>query len=230
MASPVQRLKPLLLLTRPLADAQRTLADFEALGYEVLCSPVVEIYPLMVQISPHDILCISSKNALHTLKEIPKTTPIFCVGSQTLQSLQERGFNTITQAPTAKDLLSLLPTEGRILYLSGDVFTLNFAEALENCERLQCYTTKPLEDLTLQARQAFETMAFIHAPVYSERSGELLHKLLCKNKVSLEGIKTIALSQKVAATLRDLGFTTILTARTSTHRGILEILQETTHD
>ncbi len=209
------------LLTRPQRDSERIAPDFKELGYEVIISPVLGIKHFDIIVPPYDLICLSSKNALPVLQNIPKNTPLFCVGSYTKQLIQDMGFSTITMAPTAKDLYALLKAQpGKILYLSGAITTLDFSEHLKNCTKVICYEATPLKSFSVDVFKKSIT----HIPLYSARSAELLHKLLRKNKINLRGITILALSIEIANIVKDFDFKEILTSANPTHQSLLTLL------
>ena len=209
------------LLTRPQKDSERIAPDFKTLGYEIIISPILDIKNFDVTLPPHDIICLSSKNAIPALQNVPKNTPLFCVGSHTKRLTQNLGFSTITTAPTAKDLCALLKAQpGKILYLAGALTTLDFSERLKNCTKVICYEAVPLNTLTVDVLKNPIT----HIPLYSMRSAELLHKLLRKNKINLGGITILALSIEIAQSVKDFDFKEILIAANPTHQSLLTLL------
>ena len=225
-----------ILLTRPLKDSKRIAPDFEELGYETALSPVLEInyfdFDFDLPLPPHDIICLSSQNALPALKEVAKDTPLFCVGVYTKKCLQDLGFHHLTSAPTAKELHTLLTQQrGKILYLAGTVTRFDFSDHLPNCQKLICYEATPLTHLNKEIH--FKQIT--HIPFYSLRSAELLNKLLIENKINLGSMTALALSKDIAEALKattqnTYNFKEILTAETPTHQGIIALLKQGRHN
>ena len=203
MAPQTQPLNKRILLSRPLEDSKRIAPDFERLGYAVVISPVLHIKQLDVTLPEHDIICLSSKNALPALKNISKKTPIFCVGHYTQQCLRVLGFQNITHATTAQKLLPQLAQQsGKVLYLAGEVATLDFSAHLPQCQKLICYEAIAVDTL----KKEISHTSITHIPFYSLRSAQLLHKLLIKNKLDLKGITALALSTDIANAIKDFDF------------------------
>ena len=114
----------MILLTRPEPDSQRIASDFQSRGHKTLISPLLKIQPNDVTLPPFDAICLSSKNAIFSLKSVSKKTPLYCVGNDTEKTLNDLGFKNLTTAPTALDLLEILRQQeplGNLLYLSGKI-------------------------------------------------------------------------------------------------------------
>ncbi len=217
----------MILLTRPEPDSKRVAPDFQNLGYQVMISPVLKIIPHPIVLPKHDALCFSSKNALPALKNVSKNTPIYCVGSHTLESLKDRGFCNVTTAPTARQLLEKLRIENpfkNLLYLAGNVSSLDFSEHLSSCHKLICYEAIAQKTFSSNALKALQEKHITHIPLYSERSIKILNQLLMKNKIDFKNIILLALSQDIAKQAEAFDFKEILIAADPTHQSLLNLL------
>ena len=121
-----------LLVTRPQAEAERTVAQLERRGHEALIAPVLTIEPVAdatFDPSQFDAIIMTSGNAARALQDHPALGlalkhPLFAVGGQTAQAARDAGFSNVMSAEgDAADLLALLRGRwvrgGRLLYLAG---------------------------------------------------------------------------------------------------------------
>lgn len=217
----------MILLTRPESDSQRIAPDFHNLGHKVIMSPLLKIHSLNVILPPHNALCLSSKNAIPVLGKVSKKTPLYCVGTQTSKTLQDKGFESVITAPTAHDLLAILRKKeprGNLLYLAGDISTLDFSEHLPQCAKLICYNAIAQEGFSPDALDALKEKRITHIPLYSVRSFKILNQLLVKNKIDLGCIRILALSEDIAKYAESFDFKEVLIAKAPTHNALINLL------
>ena len=121
-----------LLVTRPLAEAERTVAELERRGHQALIAPVLTIEPVFdVAFDPasFDAIVMTSGNAPRALAEQPLpdrvlALPVVAVGGQTAQAARAAGFSDVVSADgDAGDLLALVRGRfaggARVVYLAG---------------------------------------------------------------------------------------------------------------
>ncbi len=219
----------MILLIRPDIDSQRIAPDFQNLGHKVIISPLLKIHFQTVVVPKCDAVCLSSKNAIHALKKLSKNTPLYCVGEYTSTILKGLGFETVIEAPTALDLLEILRRKeprSNILYLSGEISTLDFSNHLPHCHKLICYKVITQKDFSPEALKALQENHITHIPLYSIRSFKILNQLLVKNKIDLKNIIISALSEEIAKNARGFDFKEVLIARTPTHQSLINLLQD----
>ncbi len=132
------------LLTRRLADSERTAEKLVAAGFEPVIFPLFGIEPVgnpRPQIKP-DFLVFTSTAALEALDilgtAMPFTDlPCFCVGPRTMADLVAKGYKDVRQGKgTAADLAELIPREFAKssacgLYICGEVRAFDFVGELE---------------------------------------------------------------------------------------------------
>lgn len=132
------------LLTRRLADSERTAAKLVANGFEPVIFPLFGIEP-SGKPQPHirpDFLVFTSAAALEVLaaagSKMPFTElPCYCVGPHTMAELVAKGYKDVRQGEgTAGDLAGLISrdfanTSARGLYICGAVRAFDLAGELE---------------------------------------------------------------------------------------------------
>lgn len=120
----------LVLVTRPLPEAEETAARVRALGLSCLIEPMLEIHPLAgapLDLSGVQGVMVTSRNGARALAlgTPERAFPVFAVGDATAGLLRELGFVTVASAAgTAEDLARLLlracdPAKGAILHVRG---------------------------------------------------------------------------------------------------------------
>lgn len=133
-----------LLLTRPLAEAERTAVWLRADGFRVTLAPCLEIETYIPTIGyVPDAVLLTSQQAVVALMalNLPRTIPIFTVGPATAATLREGGFTHVDEI--AEDALALLArvrhtllAPAQLLYLRGQEVRHDLAGLL-NAENYQ---------------------------------------------------------------------------------------------
>jgi len=149
-----------ILLTRPLEDCHEMMLKFQSLGHEVSHLPLINIEGLKYeQLNYSDFkgIIFTSANAVKFLdiKNIDKKIICFCVGSATEKKARSSGFQNVFAAGGNVDnlkelvLLNFNPSEGKLLYISGEVISNNLDQDLisnsYNVERVINYRANAIE-------------------------------------------------------------------------------------
>ena len=130
-----------ILFTRPLEDCHEMILNFQSLGHEVSHLPLINIEGLKyapVNHSKFRGIIFTSANAVKFLdiKNIDKKIACFCVGSVTEKKARSSGFQNVFAADgnvnNLKELilLNFNSTEGKLLYISGEVISSNLDQDL----------------------------------------------------------------------------------------------------
>jgi uroporphyrinogen-III synthase len=149
-----------ILFTRPLEDCHEMILKFQSLGHEVSHLPLINIEGLKykpLNYSDFEGIIFTSTNAVKFLdiKNIDKKIACFCVGSATEKKARSVGFQNVFAADgnvnNLKELilLNFNSTEGKLLYISGEVISSNLDQDLisngYNIERVINYRANPIE-------------------------------------------------------------------------------------
>jgi uroporphyrinogen-III synthase len=133
---------------------------FQSLGHEVSHLPLINIEGLKYeQLNYSDFkgIIFTSANAVKFLdiKNIDKKMICFCVGSATEKKARSSGFQNVFAADGNVDnlkelvLLNFNPSEGKLLYISGEVISNNLDQDLisnsYNVERVINYRANAIE-------------------------------------------------------------------------------------
>ena len=149
-----------ILFTRPLEDCHEMILKFQSLGHEVSHLPLINIEGL--KYTPLNYLefagiIFTSANAIKFLdiKNIDKKIACFCVGSATEKKARSSGFQNVFAAEgnvnNLKELilLNFNPSEGKLLYISGEVISSNLDQDLISngytLKRVINYRANPIE-------------------------------------------------------------------------------------
>ena len=149
-----------ILFTRPLEDSQEMILKFQSLGHNISHLPLITIEGLKLKNLNYNKfkgIIFTSSNAIKFLetKYIDKKIICFCVGSATEKKAREVGFQNILAAEgNVNNLKELIlqnfdSSEGKLLYVSGEVITSNLDEQIlsegYNIERVINYRANPIE-------------------------------------------------------------------------------------
>jgi len=149
-----------ILFTRPLEDCHEMILKFQSLGHEVSHLPLINIEGLKYEplnYSEFGGIIFTSANAVKFLdiKNIDKKIACFCVGSATEKKARSGGFKNVFAADgnvsNLKELilLNFNSSEGKLLYISGEVISSNLDQDLISngytIERVINYRANPIE-------------------------------------------------------------------------------------
>lgn len=116
------------VVTRPQDESGRLVAELEALGHEVVLSPLIEIEPLgpdSVDVAPYDWVVVTSRTGARELARRLRATPrrLAAVGPGTAETLREHGLepDLVPSVSTQEGLLAQFPRgPGRVLFASAE--------------------------------------------------------------------------------------------------------------
>ena len=171
-----------ILFTRPLEDCHEMILKFQSLGHEVSHLPLINIESLKYEplnYSDFRGIIFTSANAVKFLdiKNIDKKIACFCVGSATEKKARSSGFQNVFAADGNVDnlkeliLLNFNSSEGKLLYISGEVISGNLDQDLilngYTIERIINYKTKSIEkydeDFIEKLKQKMPEITYIYS-------------------------------------------------------------------
>ena len=150
-----------ILFTRPLEDCHEMILKFQSLGHEISHLPLINIEGLKYEslnYSEFKGIVFTSSNAIKFLdiKKIDKEKICFCVGDATEKKARSVGFQNVFAAEGNVDNLKELvlqnfnSSEGRLLYVSGEVVSSHLDEQLlsegYNIKRVINYRSNPVKE------------------------------------------------------------------------------------
>lgn len=204
-----------LLVTRPLEDAETLKERLEALGHQVILSPLLAIAPrpdIEIPPEPYQAIALTSANAIRCLDGSAlldglRHLPVMAVGPQSAAAARQSGFTNITEAGgdgigLASHIIGALdPKAGPVLYLSGLDTASDFTGLLEygglSTRRVIVYEAKAAAALAPEAASAEGVL------LYSPRSARLWLDLSKRQALPADVMVHYCLSANIAAILPD---------------------------
>ncbi|HXV26303.1 MAG TPA: uroporphyrinogen-III synthase [Alphaproteobacteria bacterium] len=121
----------LVLVTRPLPEADETAVRIRALGYRCMIEPMLEIAPLVgapLCLQGIQVLLVTSRNGARALagRSADRTMRVFAVGEATANQLRDLGFTNVESAAgSGRELVERVrqscdPAGGALLHVRGD--------------------------------------------------------------------------------------------------------------
>ena len=180
-----------LIVTRPTEDALPLKEKLEALGHEVVLSPLLVIAPLagvVIEDQPYAFIIFTSANAIRAIAAHPlltnlKNIPAYVVGPQSARAAEAAGFKDVRMAGGSADKLArymiatLDPNDGTILYISGRDSAVDLAGSLRTADfavnRVIAYDAKPAASLSPGVKSGADGVL-----LYSPRSARIWTELV----------------------------------------------------
>lgn len=226
--------KPIVLLTRPQAQADAVIDDLKAAGYEVISSPMLQIENLSYSapdLSRYDGLIFTSVNAVRafTPDKAAQSMPVFCVGEKTREHLCNAGYKTIVNASRNIDMMETVMRDhrGRYLHPCGvDVVRRMDVKGVD-VKALPVYKAHKVEKLTAEAEERLAHGEIECVLFYSARTGqafvEAVHDADCT--LSLKVTKALCLSDLVVNSIRKLPWQSVHVSETPDHDAMMSALR-----
>jgi uroporphyrinogen-III synthase len=195
------------LITRPQPGARATAERLEALGHEVMVSPLFTTRS--VEWAPpgelFDALMVTSANAMRLSGPLPdrwRGLPCYVVGKATAEAAGARGFTRlITGDGDAEGLVAQMRADGigAALHLAGREHRAIAEPDIRIITRI-VYAADPVESLDTGAAEALLSGNMDWALLYSARAARQFSALVDKIGLSRSRISLGVLSQHVADT------------------------------
>lgn len=208
------------LVTRPEPGAAETAAAIAALGWDPVLAPALILRSCApAQLPPAQAILFASRAAARALP--PGTTPVLAVGAGTAAEARRRGFATVIEAAGDAAALATLaaarldPARGPLLLAVGRGYGADLAAALRargfRVVRRVVYAAAPAPALPAAAVAALTQRSLAAALFTSPRGAEVTVDLLRQSGLSeaVRGVRAIAISARVAGTLRGLPWSEI---------------------
>ncbi|MEG9861850.1 MAG: uroporphyrinogen-III synthase [Parvularculales bacterium] len=236
---------PLLLITRPIADAKPLSERVRTLGYDTLIHPLLDIHPLPTAAMPLEgvqALLATSANGIRALGHHPaiataRPLPLFAVGPATKEAARHTGFTDIHQSAGDGEALAQLvmehlkPSSGPLLHLAGQITSGILARRLSaqgfEMRRSTLYDARPVETLSADVCARLKDHTINGILFYSARTADVFMTLYGKAGLGvsvLSSITAYCLAPPVARTLQSGGFGTIVTAPHPDEQALLSCL------
>ena len=210
-----------ILFTRPLEDCHEMILKFQSLGHEVSHLPLINIEGLKYEplnYSEFKGIIFTSTNAIKFLdiKKIDKKIACFCVGSATEKKARSVGFQNVFAADgninNLKELilLNFNPSEGKLLYISGEVISSNLDQDLISngytIERVINYRANPIEKYDEDFIENLKLKMPEITYIYSQNSAINFLKIIKNYQLETLWMNTnlMCIGEKTSATLNEI--------------------------
>ncbi len=181
---------------------------------------VIKTTNLKPEINQPQAVIITSSNAIFALKklQIENNTLILSVGSKTAERIRKLGYNNVLFVDNSAFLLLnlskniLIKNQGTIVYLAGEIITLDLAKKLEELgfvsKKIIVYKTKEVRNLLPQNIEEIKNGNVEEVWIYSKNSLMIFYRLVKKYDLLeyLEQTKISCLSQEIANCAKKIGF------------------------
>ncbi len=222
-----------ILLTRPQNLSKKIAQNFASKNLSFLIQPLFSVVPAdnlqPINQKPQAIL-ITSKSAVFALEKlaINKDILILAVGKKTADEVEKLGYKNVLFANnSAASLLDLaleklVRNNGLIIYLSGEIITLDLAKKLQEqgfaAQKIVAYKTKENTKFSATTIDEIKSSSISEVWIYSKNSLKIFHRLTLQHNLleCLREIKILCLSQEIADLAQEMNFvkTGIIYART----------------
>lgn len=232
--------RPLIVVTRPREESLLLAPRLEALGYDALVEPMLEIVPLAAELPPLDhyaALAFTSANGARAFADLSslRERPSYAVGGATAAALASAGFRDVRIGPgDAAGLADLIATElppsARLLHLSGRAIAQDLALLLAGngiaVDRVVLYDAQPIDHLSEGFVDALYACTVEFVLFFSARTAEVFGTVASRMGLTerCRSIAALCLSQRVADKAAALPWLRIAVAMEPTEEALLSLL------
>ncbi|MGI4850928.1 MAG: uroporphyrinogen-III synthase [Janthinobacterium lividum] len=232
----------LILITRPLSEAQVLARSLIQEGCKVLIDPLLQIRALecsFIDTRHVQAFATTSMNGIRRLAELSpnRDIPLYTVGEVSAHEAEKMGFTQVYGAEGSIESLTQVmqnnidPKAGKILYFSGQEIKGNLVNILTqkdyDIERLVVYEALAAQSLQPDTKEALITGRLKAILFFSPRTSEIFVNLSTMYAQAFKNIAALCLSPDVALPLRKLQWQQILIAPEKTGRSMVSLLTET---
>lgn len=230
-----------ILITRPMPVAKIYAQELEALGFEALCAPMLEVCEEAFELPDLDGfqgLIFTSAQGVRTFsaRADRRDVAVYCVGTNTADAARECGFADVCSAEgSAGDLLPLVQRRAqagdRFLHVRGrDVardIVPEFLAAGFEVVPLVVYCADMLAGIDADIMAAIKAGAVDAVVFFSKRTAENFMTIVEREGAAadLRGIKALCISAGVVECVRVRSWADVQEAPQADRRGMLTLLQ-----
>ncbi len=229
------------LVTRPRADAVRTVEALMACGVETVVEPLLEIVPLSatdLDLTGAQAILAASANGVRALSAATgeRDLPLFAVGDASAAEARAQGFAAVRSASgdvgSLSDLVtrSLVPIDGALVQVAanaqaGDLAGMLAAVGFE-VRKVQLYESRPVLALSAKAVEGLKSARIDAALFFSPRTAQTFVTLAAKAGImaALRSVTAYALSPAVAGKLRAAEWRAVRVADRPEQEALLAVL------
>lgn len=235
-------MRPLVLVTRPWADAEPLARKLQAIGVRPVIEPVLSIEPVVAVpfvVTAETVFAVTSANgaralARHLGDDAGRAAAVFAVGDGTADCLRALGFARVTSASGDVDALFALMAgaldraTARIVHVSGADAAGDLVGRLGRAgfraDRHVLYRAVPAARFSEAARRLFAEKALAVILLFSPRTGAGFVRLVNRDELgpACRSIMAVCLSPRVAAAVDVLPWRGIVVAAQPTQDALID--------
>ncbi len=224
-----------ILITRPYEAARRTARRVEALGWQPVIAPCLDIVVLEINDRPDvDAVLVTSGNALLSTCHGYQSVPLLAVGDATAAEACSLGFRDVRSAAGDANALAdlaaaTLPPGARLLLPvgegQGETLAATLAAAGFQVHRRVAYRAEPPRVFPLAATEALHARRLRAATFLSAETARAFARLMPIGlRYFLASVDALAISESAAAALNPLPWRRVRVSASPTLDGILALL------
>lgn len=229
------------LITRPVEDADDFAREVRALGLTPLVEPMLGIIPVdfkMPDLNNYPALVFTSANGVRVFGCPPGADgmPVFAVGAHTADEVRKHGYKKIfTAGGDASDLAALinkkLSGSVRILHIRGEHTATELGEIVKHdritVDSVVVYTARSEDHFSPVCRDAIAKGTAGAVTFFSRRTAENFVRLIEEEGLDskLSGIKALCISPSVLECVQGTGWAGAYSARRPEKAAMLDLLK-----
>ncbi len=234
--------KKLILITRPLAESLDYAAELEALGFQTLIEPVLELQALPFDspdFSHYQAVIFTSRNGvdylMKGLKPPPRGMKALCVGDRTAAAVQDAGFDALSASGNGAALVDMVardfqPGSGPLLHVRGyhtaipvHILLQERGFSVDLCTVYRAQERGALGAETIAAIRANRVAAI---PFFSKRTARHFIDLAIQSGLEshFHGIKALSISASVLECVQPHSWAGTYASQTPDKQGMTQLL------
>ena len=237
-------MRNLIVITRPIEDAEDYAGELQAAGFKTFVEPMLSIEALDFEVpdlKDYDGLILTSANALRIYREnvgaVDLEISVYCVGKHTAAYAHSCGFkNVFSVDGTGADLLQFLLDDPqskarRFLHLCGRHVAFPIAEKLKiadvSCTALPVYHTEKRSHFSDEFVSLLKSERIQAVTFFSIRTAQAFVDCVSKSESEsgFSSIKSLSISKPVLECVRILPWVEAYASESPDRIGIMQLLK-----
>jgi uroporphyrinogen-III synthase len=233
-----------ILITRPREEAQEFARELQALGFETLTEPVINIVPLDFKapdLAGYGGLIFTSANAVRIFaaETSARAIRVYAVGNQTRAAAAAAGYHNIITGPGDAEALvhtiagTVVAGAGPLLHVRGEEVAVPVHERLAAqgvpSDTRIVYRAVPAESFSSQTLESFENSKIQVVTFFSRRTAGHFLDIAAKSGVfkGFSGIKALCISPAVLECIQPARWAETHASAQPDRQGMIELVRRT---
>lgn len=235
-----------ILVTRPLDDAEATVAKLKSLGHQAIAAPLLDIRfreDATIDLTGVQAILATSANGIRALERATqiRDVRVLAVGPQTAEAARLAGFKHVENAKGDAATLAeaaarwAKPQDGALLHTQAQETKGGLPERLRalgyDVRTVVLYEAVAAESLPQEASDALQSGALDAVMFYSPRSARVFFNCVVNAGIAqtTSALSALCISQPTADALRPLVFRELLIAARPDQEAMLRLVAEARH-